>query len=72
MGSGRDSLPEIDGRSLWARRMRELIGLHISDLRGAQAVHQPERGGVQNKPHLIGRRAGVDHPKYHQPLYARL
>jgi hypothetical protein len=25
--------------------------------RGAHAMHQPERGGVENEPHLIGRRA---------------
>jgi hypothetical protein len=25
--------------------------------RGAHAMHQPERGGVENKPHLIGGRA---------------
>jgi hypothetical protein len=25
--------------------------------RGADAMHQPERGGVKNEPHLIGGRA---------------
>jgi hypothetical protein len=29
--------------------------------RGAHAVHQPERGGVENEPHLIGRRAVARH-----------
>ena len=28
---------------------------------GAHAMHKPERGGVQNKPHLIGRRAVARH-----------
>jgi hypothetical protein len=29
--------------------------------RGAHAVHQPERSGVENQPHLIGRRAVARH-----------
>ena len=29
--------------------------------RGAHAMHQPERGGVENEPHLIGGRAVTRH-----------
>jgi hypothetical protein len=29
--------------------------------RGAHAMHQPERGGVENEPYLIGRRAVTRH-----------
>jgi hypothetical protein len=38
----------------------ERIGLRD---RGAHAMHQPERGGVKNEPHLIGRCAVTRHAK---------
>jgi hypothetical protein len=33
VSNGRDLLPNIDGRSTYARRYRDVIGLHIADLR---------------------------------------
>src|SRR5688500_10069298 len=45
--NGSSLLPEIDGRSLWARRLRDLITLHLSDLGGEDAVSEPERSIVR-------------------------
>ena len=36
-----------DARSAWARRMRDLIGLHLSDLGGADAVSEAEKSIVR-------------------------
>ena len=32
--NGSAILPGVDGRSVWARRFRDLMGLHLSDLGG--------------------------------------
>ena len=40
--------------------------------RGAHAVHQPERGSMENEPHLIGRRAVARHPIRRQLSFVQL
>ena len=35
-------LPGVDGRSTWARRLRDLMALHVADLGGDQNVSQAE------------------------------
>lgn len=45
--NGNAVLPGIDGRSTWARRLRDLIDLHISDLGGPMAVSEAERSIVR-------------------------
>ncbi|ESX22799.1 hypothetical protein [Mesorhizobium sp. LSJC264A00] len=45
--NGRDLLPGVDGRTHWARRMRDLIALHVSDLGGAQACSEAEKSIVR-------------------------
>jgi hypothetical protein len=40
--NGSSLLPELDGRSLWARRYRDLIALHVSDLGGEAGVSQAQ------------------------------
>jgi hypothetical protein len=40
--NGSTLLPEVDGRSLWARRARDLISLHTSDCGGADNCSQAE------------------------------
>lgn len=45
--NGSALLPGVDGRSPWARRVRDLIDLHISDLGGADAVSEAERSIVR-------------------------
>lgn len=38
---------DIDGRTVWARRMADLIRLHIADLGGDDAVSEAERSLVR-------------------------
>jgi hypothetical protein len=42
ISNGSHVLPGTDGRSTWARRLRDLIGLHTSDLGGPAAVSAAE------------------------------
>src|SRR5215475_14311143 len=41
------ALIDGDGRSAWARRMRDLISLHLSDLGGEDAVSEAEKSIVR-------------------------
>ncbi len=41
--NGSALLPNIDGRSSWARRCRDVLALHVSDLGGDEAVSEAER-----------------------------
>ena len=45
--NGSAVLPGIDGRSAWARRLRDLIERHIDDLGGHDAVSEAERSIVR-------------------------
>jgi hypothetical protein len=47
IGSGKDILPEVDGRTLWSRRMRELIALHVSDAGGEDRISEAERSLIR-------------------------
>ncbi len=47
MTNGSVVLPGVDGRSTWARRMRDLIELHVSDLGGVDACSNAERALVR-------------------------
>ncbi len=40
-------LPAADGRTVWARRLRDLIRLHISDLGGDEVTSEAERSIVR-------------------------
>jgi hypothetical protein len=35
-------LPGVDGRSTWARRLRDLVSMHLSDLGGADRASEAE------------------------------
>ncbi|WP_244571229.1 hypothetical protein [Mesorhizobium carmichaelinearum] len=41
--NGSTLLPGVDGRSIWARRFRDLLGQHVADLGGEGAVSEAER-----------------------------
>jgi hypothetical protein len=41
--NGRHILPEIDARSAWMRRLRDLISLHVADLGGEALITEGER-----------------------------
>ena len=45
--NGSSLLANVDGRSTWARRMRDLIELHTSDLGGVDACSNAERALVR-------------------------
>ena len=45
--NGSELLAGVDGRSVWARRMRDLIEAHIADLGGADLCSQAERSLVR-------------------------
>ena len=36
-------LPGVDGRSVWARRCRDVLDAHVSDLGGPDAISEAER-----------------------------
>lgn len=40
--NGSELLPGVDGRSIWARRVRDLIELHVRDLGGDSEVSAAE------------------------------
>lgn len=45
--NGNAVLPNVDGRSTWVRRMRDVMTLHIADLGGEDAVSEAERSIVR-------------------------
>lgn len=45
--NGSHVMPGVDGRSVWARRFRDLMQLHIADLGGDDAVSEAERSIVR-------------------------
>lgn len=47
MSNGSMLLAGVDGRSTWARRMRDLLKLHISDLGGDDNISEAERSIVR-------------------------
>src|SRR6476646_7373720 len=47
ISNGSAILPGVDGRSTWVRRLRDLIGLHLSDLGGDKAVSEAERSIIR-------------------------
>lgn len=47
MTNGRDMLPEIDGRTLWARRLRDVVTLHVADLGGDEAISEAVRSIIR-------------------------
>lgn len=46
-------LPHLDGRSVWPRRWRELVRLHLSDLGGEECVSEAELALVKRAATLI-------------------
>jgi hypothetical protein len=51
--NGKQLLPDGDGRSLWCRRLRDLISLHVADLGGDAAISESERALVRRASVLI-------------------
>ena len=82
--NGRQLLPMVDGRSAWARRMRDLMELHLDDLGGAENTSEAERSIVrrvavieteleyQEAQFAELRQAGKDPSERMLDLYSRL
>jgi hypothetical protein len=47
ISNGKKLLEDVDGRSGWARRMRDLIQLHLADLAGEESVSEAEKSIVR-------------------------
>jgi hypothetical protein len=47
ISNGSAILPGVDGRSCWARRLRDLIALHVADLGGEANVSTAERSIIR-------------------------
>lgn len=47
VSNGSRLLPGVDGRSVWARRCRDLIEAHVSDLGGPQMISEAEKSIVR-------------------------
>ena len=45
--NGNRLLPEVDGRTVWARRMRDLIQAHTADLGGDSEISEAERSLIR-------------------------
>src|SRR5215831_17156931 len=51
--NGRGLLPNVDGRTLWVRRFRDLLALHLSDLGGSDRASEAEKAIVRRSATLI-------------------
>jgi hypothetical protein len=51
--NGKELLPGIDGRSLWARRFRDVLALHLSDLGGEANTSEAEKAIARRAACLI-------------------
>jgi hypothetical protein len=47
VSNGSAILPGVDGRSTWVRRLRDLMGLHLSDLGGEENTSAAERSIIR-------------------------
>lgn len=47
ISNGSRLLQDVDGRSTWARRMRDLMQLHLADLAGEESVSEAEKSIVR-------------------------
>src|SRR4051794_18888292 len=45
--NGKKFLANVDGRSVWARRARDIVQAHVSDLGGADNTSEAERSIVR-------------------------
>ena len=51
--NGRGLLPNVDGRTIWVRRFRDLLALHLSDLGGSDQASEAEKAIVRRIATLI-------------------
>jgi len=51
--NGTRLLPNVDGRSPWVRRLKDLIALHVADLGGDQNISEAERAIIRRAAVII-------------------
>jgi hypothetical protein len=51
--NGHGLLPDVDGRTVWVRRFRDLLALHLSDLGGEEAASHAEKAIARRAACLI-------------------
>ena len=51
--NGRQLLPDVDHRSMWVRRFRDVMSLHINDLGGADNCSEAEKAIARRAACLI-------------------
>jgi hypothetical protein len=51
--NGKVLLPDVDERSLWVRRFRDLLALHLGDLGGADVASEAEKAIARRAACLI-------------------
>jgi hypothetical protein len=51
--NGVDLLPNVDGRSLWVRRYRDIVAMHTADLGGDDNITAAERALVRRAACLV-------------------
>ncbi len=47
LSNGLARLSDVDGRSMWARRLRDVVAAHIADLGGEAATSEAERSIIR-------------------------
>jgi hypothetical protein len=51
--NGSELLPGVDGRTLWVRRFRDVLALHLSDLGGESSTSEAEKALARRAACLI-------------------
>src|SRR5260370_7410074 len=51
--NGHDLLPDVDHRTQWCRRFRDVLSLHLSDLGGASNTSEAEKAILRRPACLI-------------------
>jgi len=58
--NGSSLLPDVDGRSQWVRRFRDLLALHLGDLGGADVASEAEKAIARRAACLIVELEGLE------------
>ena len=59
--NGTTLLPGIDGRGAWARRLRDVLSAHVSDLGGADNISEAERSLLRRASILTVELEGLEY-----------
>ena len=51
--NGKELLPDVDHRSLWVRRFRDVMALHVAALGGEEAISESEKALVRRAACIV-------------------